>query len=72
MADHDPAYVAGLATQLGDRHPSLLATAEQDLAVLRGRLALTVAFIHDPTHDHTARRALAQALGLPEPSPEPR
>jgi ribosomal protein S15P/S13E len=68
MTDHDPGYVAGLATQLGDRHPHLLATAEQDLAILRSRLAIVATWIHNPTHDHTARRALAQALGLPEPT----
>ncbi|MFJ8727714.1 hypothetical protein [Streptomyces sp. NPDC093269] len=67
MTDHAPEYVDGLATELEGRHASLLATAENDLAILRGRIALTVAFIHDPTHDHAARTALAQRLGLPEP-----
>ncbi|GAA3807836.1 hypothetical protein ACFQ0G_53775 [Streptomyces chiangmaiensis] len=70
MAEPDQAYVTGLATQLEGRHASLLATAENDLAILRGRLALTVAFIHDPTHDHAARTALAKRLGLPEPAQE--
>ena len=64
---HDPAYVASLATELRQRRPDLLANAENDLALLRSRLALVTTFIHDPTHDHTARAALAQALGLPAP-----
>lgn len=63
-------YVRALAGQLCTRHTSLLATAENDLAVLRGRIAIVTAFIHDPTYDDTARRALAQALGLPQPTPE--
>jgi hypothetical protein len=72
MADIDQAYVDTLAGQLCTRHTALLATAENDLAVLRSRIALTVAFIHDPAYDDTARRALAKRLGLPEPSPGPR
>jgi hypothetical protein len=63
-------YVADLAIQLGQRHPSLLATAENDLAILRGRLAIVTAFIHNTDYDDTARRALAQALQLPEPTPK--
>jgi hypothetical protein len=72
MPDTNQAYVDTLANQLCTRHTALLATAENDLAVLRSRIALTVAFIHDPAYDHTARQALAKRLGLPEPSPEPR
>lgn len=45
----------------------LLRVAENELQKLRGLLAETVAFIHDPTHDRDARIALAQHLGLPEP-----
>ena len=63
----DQDYVGTLAEQLCCRHASLLATAEDDTAVLRGRIALTVAFIHDPTHNRDARIALARRLGLPEP-----
>lgn len=66
----DQAYVNVLAGQLCCRHASLLATAENDTAVLRGRLAIAVAFIHDPALDRDARIALAQRLGLPEPTPE--
>ncbi|MGV9278121.1 hypothetical protein [Streptomyces griseosporeus] len=67
MADTDQAYIDELASQLCARHKDLLATAENDLAILRTKIALTVAFIHDPTHDRDARTALAQALELPEP-----
>ena len=67
MADTDEADVDTLAGQLCTRHTALLATAESDLAVLRARIALTVAFIHDPAVDRDARIALAQRLGLPEP-----
>ncbi|WP_329474190.1 hypothetical protein OIE75_41120 (plasmid) [Streptomyces sp. NBC_01723] len=63
----DQAYIDQLAGQLCTRHPDLL-SAENDLAVLRGRLALVATWIHNPTYDHTARQALAQALGLPEPT----
>lgn len=65
MADSD--YVDTLAGQLCTRHTSLLATAENDLAVLRARLALVTTWIHNPAYDTTARAALAHALGLPEP-----
>lgn len=69
----DASYVDTLATQLAERHPSLLATVEDDLALLRARLAIVTGFIHDTAYDSTARRALAQALNLPEPAPpEPR
>ena len=44
-----------------------LQAAERELQTLRGRLATTVAFIHDPAYDLTARQALAQRLNLPEP-----
>lgn len=65
----DQGYVDQLATELCTRHPDLV-SAENDLAVLRGRIAIVATFIHDPAYDDTARRALAQALGLPEPTPE--
>lgn len=61
MAEHDPAYVASLANQLTQRHPDLLARAENDLA-------LVARFIHNPTHCPEARRTLARILGLPEPT----
>lgn len=67
MTAHDPDYVDSLATELCRRHTELLATAENELAILRTRIALTVAFIHDPTHDRDARTALAKRLELPEP-----
>jgi len=37
---HDRQYVADLDAQLRERHPDLLATAEDDLALLRAQLAL--------------------------------
>lgn len=70
MPDTDQGYTDTLAGQLCTRHTALLATAENDLAILRARIALTVAFIHDPTHDRDARTALARTLGLPEPGPQ--
>lgn len=48
-----------------------LHAAETDLATLRARLATVTQWIHNPTHDHAARQALAHALGLPEPRTEP-
>jgi hypothetical protein len=63
----DPAYEATLVAQLCCHHAPLLATAEDDNAVLRARVALAVAWIHDPAYDRDARIALAQALGLPQP-----
>lgn len=60
------AYVASLVGQLAHR-PDALDAAEDDLAILRGRLAIVTRFIHNPTHDHTARLALAQDLQLPAP-----
>jgi hypothetical protein len=67
MRDTDQAYEDTLVSQLGCRHASLLATAENDLAVLRARIALAVAYIHDPTIDRDARLILAQRLELPGP-----
>lgn len=64
------AYVEQLAAELQQRHPDLLA-AEQDLAILRGRLAIVATFINNPAYDDTARRALAQDLNLPAPEPTP-
>ncbi|MDR3083695.1 MAG: hypothetical protein LBV60_22730 [Streptomyces sp.] len=69
MRKPDTAYINGLAQQLGCRHASLLATAEDDLATLRARIAIVTTFIHDPAWDDTARRTLARRLGLPEPTP---
>jgi hypothetical protein len=70
MADPDPGYVDTLADQLRTRRPDALDAAENDLALLRGRLALVTTFIHNPAHDRAARQALARLLALPEPTPE--
>ncbi len=67
MTATDPGYEEALAGELCTRHPALVASLEDDLALLRGRIAIVAAFIHNPAYDDTARRALAQALGLPEP-----
>ncbi|MFF3488720.1 hypothetical protein ACFYXC_36435 [Streptomyces sp. NPDC002701] len=48
--------------------PQLLRIAEDELQQLRGRLALVARFIHDPTHDLSARQALARLLNLPHPA----
>lgn len=66
MPEHTPGYVDTLVGQLA-RRPDALDAAEDDLALLRARLAIVTRFIHNPLHDHTAR---AQALHLPEPTPE--
>ncbi|GHB15403.1 hypothetical protein GCM10010330_81000 [Streptomyces tendae] len=71
MADQDTGYVQVLAGELCTRHTALITTAENDLALLRGRIAIVATFIHNPAYDDTARRALAQALGLPEPTSRP-
>lgn len=79
MAEHTPGYDAALAaaehhgyinnlaTQLGDRHASLLATAEDDIALLRARIAIVTRFIQNPAHDRAAREALARDLAFPAP-----
>lgn len=61
-------YVAELAQDLYQRYPDLL-TAENDLALLRARLAIVTTWIHDDAWDDTARRTLARRLQLPEPTP---
>ena len=48
-----------------------LRSAENELSELRGQLRQAAAFINDPAHDLAARRALAEHLGLPEPSSAP-
>ena len=63
----DSGYEDTLTDELCTRHTGLLATAEDDLAILRARLALVAAWIHNPAYDPSARAALARALGLPEP-----
>jgi hypothetical protein len=70
MPEPAPGYEAALADQLIQRHPDLVATLEDDLAIHRARTAVITRFIHDPAYDDTARRALAKALHLPEPRPE--
>ncbi|MEU0646006.1 hypothetical protein [Streptomyces umbrinus] len=49
--------------------PKLLRIAEDELQRLRGQMAAVAAFIHDPTHDLSARHALARSLQLPQPAP---
>lgn len=48
-------------------HATHLTAAENDLARLRTALARAAAWINNPNYDLTARTALAQHLGLPEP-----
>jgi len=68
MADRSAGYVAELAAELYQQYPDLL-TAEKDLAILRARFAIVATWIQNIAYDDTARRALAQALQLPEPAP---
>ncbi|MFC8201472.1 hypothetical protein ACFUTV_39665 [Streptomyces sp. NPDC057298] len=49
--------------------PELLRIADDELQRLRGHMAAIAAFIHDPTHDLSARHALARHLQLPHPAP---
>jgi hypothetical protein len=46
-----------------------LRRAEDELGELRSRISQVAAFINDGAYDLTARHALAQRLGLPEPNP---
>ena len=50
-----------------DSPARLLTKAEDELKILRQRIAQAAAFIRDPAFDRDARIALAQRLGLPEP-----
>ncbi|WP_329126191.1 hypothetical protein [Streptomyces sp. NBC_01353] len=61
-------YVQALADELCATHAPLLASAENDLALLRARLAIVTTWIHNPAYDETARAALARNLGLPAPA----
>lgn len=70
MPDTQQSYVDKLTTQLCCRHAPLLATAEDDNAVLRSRLALAVPCLHNSAYDYNTRRAIARAIGVPEPAPE--
>ena len=63
------AYEAQLVRQLRSERPDLLRAAEDELQRLRGLLATVARHINNPAYDHTARTALAKALGLPEPAP---
>ncbi|KIF66246.1 hypothetical protein HY68_36670 [Streptomyces sp. AcH 505] len=67
MADGlpEPAYIAGLATQL-QHHPDLRA-AEDELARIRAVITRLTGWINNPAHDITARSNLADHLGLPAP-----
>lgn len=46
---------------------ALLRAAEDELQKLRNLVAAFVAVIHNPAYDYDTRRAIARALGLPEP-----
>ncbi|CAK7288605.1 hypothetical protein [Streptomyces misionensis] len=46
----------------------LLHAAENELEKLRRLVAGFVGVIHDPAYDYDTRRAIAIALGLPEPA----
>ena len=40
MTGHEPAYVADLADELTERHPSLVATPHHDLPVIAAEIAI--------------------------------
>lgn len=67
MTDHDPSYVAGLATQLRTRRPDLLAIAEDELKEFRSFKATVARFIHNEAIPLDIRLNLAQDLHLPTP-----
>ena len=46
-----------------------LHTAENELQKLRLLVAAFVGGIHDPVYDYDTRRAIARAIGVPEPRP---
>lgn len=48
MTGEDQQYVANLAAQLQERHPDLLAAAQDDLALLRAQLALAAQASNQP------------------------
>ncbi|MGX1840542.1 hypothetical protein [Streptomyces diastaticus] len=50
------------------QHAAALHAAENDLATHRQRHATLTTWLHNPTHDLTARTALAQLLDLPTPA----
>lgn len=49
-------------------HLADLKTAEDELAILRRRIATVATWIHNQAYDRSAREALARDLRLPEPS----
>ncbi|MFF7527294.1 hypothetical protein [Streptomyces pseudovenezuelae] len=67
MADHAPAYVGTLASQLSDRNPDLARAVEDDLARLRQSLAIVARFINNPAVALDIRQGLARDLNLPAP-----
>jgi hypothetical protein len=67
MADRDPAYVAGLATQLRTRHPGLT-SAENELQTFRTFKTTVARFINNPAIALDVRQGLARDLRLPEPT----
>jgi hypothetical protein len=66
MPEHTPGYAATLVGQLA-RRPDALDAAEDDLAVLRGRIAIVTRFLHNPTIALDIRQGLARDLHLPTP-----
>jgi hypothetical protein len=67
MAEPDPTYVAGLATQLRCRHAVLLDSTEDELQKLRGHMHTVARFISNQAIALDIRQGLAQDLHLPEP-----
>lgn len=68
----DTTYIAQLASELRKERPDVLRAAEDELQRLRRLFGAVTAYIHNPTHDHAARAALARDLGLPAPTREKR
>ncbi|MFF0009525.1 hypothetical protein ACFYQT_39725 [Streptomyces tibetensis] len=67
MTDHDPRYVDTLTTQLTQKRPDALRTAEDELQKLRGHMATITSFLRNEAIALDIRQSLAQSLHLPTP-----
>jgi hypothetical protein len=68
MADSDQAYADTLTTQLTQKRPDALRTAEDELQKLRRSMATIAHFIQNQAIALDIRQGLARDLQLPEPT----